>query len=134
MLTEHETMRRKYDELAHMHAEKAKKLLRVQEQYDKAKRKAELGHIQRAASDAVDLTVKQVNQQALNSAEQRDIENERPHIPPSLFQNSRFDTASGMNTGQARAHLTRIVNESRWPRPGFPCSCKNLFFYCTVRD
>ncbi|KXH27413.1 hypothetical protein CSIM01_02697 [Colletotrichum simmondsii] len=47
-------MRRKHEELARSYQDKCRKLTQVQELYDKVKRKAELGQMEAAASDAVD--------------------------------------------------------------------------------
>lgn len=47
-------MRRKHDELGYSYQEKCRKLVQVQELYDKTKRKAELGQMEAAASDAID--------------------------------------------------------------------------------
>jgi E3 ubiquitin-protein ligase CCNP1IP1 len=57
MTEEQDALRRKNEELAQAYKEKSRKLLQVQELYDKAKRRAEMGHIRRAASDAVDSTL-----------------------------------------------------------------------------
>ncbi|KAI0148233.1 hypothetical protein F4776DRAFT_660404 [Hypoxylon sp. NC0597] len=50
-------LRRKNDELAQAYKEKNRKLLQIQELYDKLKRKAMLGQIQDAAEDAIDSTL-----------------------------------------------------------------------------
>ncbi|KAI1383602.1 uncharacterized protein F4822DRAFT_434715 [Hypoxylon trugodes] len=52
-----DSLRRKYDELSQAYKEKNRKLLQVQELYDKLKRKAMLGQLQDAAEDAVDSTL-----------------------------------------------------------------------------
>lgn len=57
MNIDHDSLRRKNEELAQAYKEKNRKLLQTQELYDKLKRKAMLGHIQDAASDAVDTTL-----------------------------------------------------------------------------
>ncbi|KAK1673712.1 hypothetical protein BDP55DRAFT_730206 [Colletotrichum godetiae] len=51
---DYDDMRRKHEELARSYQDKCRKLTRVQELYDKVKRKAELGQMEAAASDAVD--------------------------------------------------------------------------------
>ncbi|OHF01425.1 hypothetical protein CORC01_03181 [Colletotrichum orchidophilum] len=51
---DYDDMRRKHEELAHSYQDKCRKLTQVQELYDKVKRKAELGQMEAAASDAVD--------------------------------------------------------------------------------
>lgn len=57
MTLDQENLRRKNDELSQAYKERNRKLLQTQELYDKLKRKALLGHIQDAASDAVDTTL-----------------------------------------------------------------------------
>lgn len=57
MALDQENLRRQNDELTVAYKEKNRKLLQAQELYDKLKRKAMLGHIQDAASDAVDTTL-----------------------------------------------------------------------------
>lgn len=57
MALDQETLRRQNDELTVAYKEKNRKLLQTQELYDKLKRKAMLGHIQDAASDAIDTTL-----------------------------------------------------------------------------
>ncbi|KAL0769383.1 hypothetical protein CaCOL14_008691 [Colletotrichum acutatum] len=51
---DYDDMRRKHEELARSYQDKCRKLTQVQELYDKVKRKAELGQMEAAASDAVD--------------------------------------------------------------------------------
>lgn len=64
MNLEHDSLRRKNEELAQAYKEKNRKLLQTQELYDKLKRKAMLGHIQDAASDAVDTTLQETSSYA----------------------------------------------------------------------
>uniref|UniRef100_A0A0D2Y502 RING-type domain-containing protein n=1 Tax=Fusarium oxysporum (strain Fo5176) TaxID=660025 RepID=A0A0D2Y502_FUSOF len=54
---EQDALRRKNGEISRAYKDKSRKVLQLQELYDKVKRKAELGQIQRAASDAVDSTL-----------------------------------------------------------------------------
>ena len=51
---EHENHRKKSEDLAKAYKEKSRKLQQTQELYDRLKGRVETGHIQRAASDAVD--------------------------------------------------------------------------------
>lgn len=69
MNIDHDSLRRKYEELAQAYKEKNRKLLQTQELYDKLKRKAMLGHIQDAASDAVDTTLQGASSNAGQQAE-----------------------------------------------------------------
>lgn len=57
MALDQDSLHRKNDELSTAYKEKNRKLLQMQELYDKLKRKAMLGHIQDAASDAVNTTL-----------------------------------------------------------------------------
>ncbi|KAI2472365.1 hypothetical protein F4781DRAFT_445336 [Annulohypoxylon bovei var. microspora] len=57
MRMDQDGLRRKNDELSQGYKEKNRKLLQIQELYDKLKRKAMLGQIQDAAEDAIDSTL-----------------------------------------------------------------------------
>ncbi|ROW08097.1 hypothetical protein VPNG_06135 [Cytospora leucostoma] len=57
MALDQDNLRRKNDELNQAYKDKSRKLLQTQELYDKLKRRAMLGQIQDAASDAVDTTL-----------------------------------------------------------------------------
>lgn len=57
MLDDQDCLRRKNEELVLAYKDKSRKLMQTQELYDKVKRRVELGHMQIAASDAVDSTV-----------------------------------------------------------------------------
>ncbi|KAI1205886.1 uncharacterized protein F4807DRAFT_464348 [Annulohypoxylon truncatum] len=57
MRMEQDSLRRKNEELTQAYKEKSRKLLQIQELYDKLKRKAMLGQIQDAAEDAIDSTL-----------------------------------------------------------------------------
>ncbi|KAI1409048.1 hypothetical protein F5Y13DRAFT_203871 [Hypoxylon sp. FL1857] len=57
MKADQDSLRRKNDELAQAYKEKNRKLLQIQELYDKLKRKAMLGQMQNAAEDAIDSTL-----------------------------------------------------------------------------
>ncbi|KAK7704854.1 hypothetical protein SLS64_008202 [Diaporthe eres] len=60
----------KNEDLTQAYKEKNRKLLQTQELYDKLKRKAMLGHIQDAASDAVDTTLQGTSSYAAQQADQ----------------------------------------------------------------
>ncbi|PTB71013.1 hypothetical protein BBK36DRAFT_1176318 [Trichoderma citrinoviride] len=53
-----DVLQRKNEELAEAFKDKSRKLFQTQELYTKVKRKAELGRIERAASDAVDSSIR----------------------------------------------------------------------------
>lgn len=72
MALDQETLRRKNEELSIAYKEKNRKLLQIQELYDKLKRKAMLGHIQDAASDAVDTTLHGGTATAAHSLDRRE--------------------------------------------------------------
>ena len=57
MQTDQENLKRKNEELTQVLREKSRKLLQTQELYDRLKRRAMLGQVQDAASDAVDDTI-----------------------------------------------------------------------------
>ncbi|KAI1103906.1 hypothetical protein F4804DRAFT_308854 [Jackrogersella minutella] len=57
MRMDQDSLHRKNEELTHAYKEKNRKLLQIQELYDKLKRKAMLGQIQDAAEDAIDSTL-----------------------------------------------------------------------------
>lgn len=69
MSLDHDSLRRKNEELTRAYKEKNRKLLQTQELYDKLKRKAMLGHIQDAASDAVDTTLQGTSSYAAQQAD-----------------------------------------------------------------
>lgn len=69
MNIDHDSLRRKNEELAQAYKDKNRKLLQTQELYDKLKRKAMLGHIQDAASDAVDTTLQGTSSYAAQHAD-----------------------------------------------------------------
>jgi hypothetical protein len=57
MHVDQNNLRKKHDELQHAFREKNRKYLQTQELYDKLKRRAMLGQVQNAATDAVDNTI-----------------------------------------------------------------------------
>ena len=57
MQADQDNLKRKNEELTQVLREKSRKLLQTQELYDKLKRRAMLGQVQDAASDAVDETI-----------------------------------------------------------------------------
>ncbi|PNY24911.1 NEDD8-activating enzyme E1 regulatory subunit [Tolypocladium capitatum] len=127
---EQDGMRRKNEELAQAYRDKSRKLLQTQELYDKVKRKAEMGHIQRAASDAVDSTLLIASQ---SQTPARDFERYNPDTEPeprnsfALFgQTNRFDVAS-MNSGIPRSSLQHPGVEDHWMRPGVALQSAGLY-------
>ncbi|KAM0418590.1 hypothetical protein ACHAPT_012489 [Fusarium lateritium] len=117
MTAEQETLRRKNDEIIQALKEKSNKVLQLQELYDKVKRQAELSQIQKAASDAVDLTVEATSQ--LN----RSLEGDSPTHGLSESDNApAFGQCrahvSGMNTGLPRSYSNIPREGTLWPRVG----------------
>lgn len=116
---EQDSLRRKYEELSHSYREKSRRLLQTQELYDKVKRKAEMGHIQRAASDAVDSSISSVQEGAShmpNGLLSHDQFDGRDGMGPAFGQGHRFDMSTGMNTAAPRSAPNRHDEDIRWPR------------------
>ncbi|KAH7173621.1 uncharacterized protein B0J16DRAFT_350518 [Fusarium flagelliforme] len=117
LAAEQESLRRKHEEVSQAYKEKSRKVLQLQELYDKVKRRAELGQIQKAASDAVDhtLQVTQLDQgYAGNMTAPSNVENN----PALAFgQNHRIDI-SGMNTAAARSYPNVAREGTQWSRLG----------------
>ncbi|KAM0238960.1 hypothetical protein ACHAP5_008466 [Fusarium lateritium] len=125
MVAEQDDLRRKCDELSRAYKEKGRKVLQLQELYDKVKRKAELGHIQRAASDAVDSTIQATQLEhgyGDGMPPQGHIEGHaeghtKGHTMPVFNHSHRVDV-SGMNTGLPRNFSTVSREGAQWPRLG----------------
>lgn len=116
MAAEQDALRRKNEEISQAYREKCRKLLQTQELYDKVKRKAEMGHIQRAASDAVDSTLQASSQANLFNGALHDQEFADMASIHTFGQSHRIDLA-GMNTGLPRSNFTMPAEDSQWPRP-----------------
>ncbi|KAM4055672.1 zinc-RING finger domain-containing protein [Hirsutella rhossiliensis] len=115
---EHDGMRRKNEELAQAYRDKSRKLLQTQELYDKAKRKAEMGQIQRAASDAVDSTLLAEPQSQRTAGA---FDGYHPQQEPSYrhafvpYGNGNRLDASGVHSGFFKSNLRHVPSEERWP-------------------
>ena len=94
MQVDQDSLRRKNEELLQAFREKSRKHLQTQELYDKLKRRAMLGQVQNAASDAVDHTI-QASVTANRYVDRLDEQNQRPPQPP--FTNQQ--PASLQNSG-----------------------------------
>lgn len=123
MALDQETLRRKNEELSTAYKEKSRKLMQMQELYDKLKRKAMLGHIQDAASDAVDTTLH--GGVAMGSTHLERTENQgnnyeqqlgTPYGAPRYVD--RFDQATAMHL-QPRMGPPDAQNTA-WGRPAPP--------------
>lgn len=115
MAAEQDALRRKNEEINQAYREKSRKLLQTQELYDKVKRKAEMGHIQRAASDAVDSTLQAASQANFFNGGLHDQEFADTASIPTFGQSHRIDLA-GMNTGLPRSNFTMPVEDNQWAR------------------
>ncbi|KAI1070851.1 hypothetical protein LB507_007044 [Fusarium sp. FIESC RH6] len=117
LAAEQESLRRKHEEVSQAYKEKSRKVLQLQELYDKVKRRAELGQIQKAASDAVDHTLQatQLDQgYAGNMTAPNNVENNHTL---AFGQNHRIDI-SGMNTAAARNYPSVGREGTQWSRLG----------------
>ena len=83
MQTDQENLKRKNEELTQVLREKSRKLLQTQELYDRLKRRAMLGQVQDAASDAVDDTI-QASATAKSFVDRVRTENQRPSSHPTF--------------------------------------------------
>jgi E3 ubiquitin-protein ligase CCNP1IP1 len=81
MQVDQDGLRRKNEEIMQAYREKSRKYLQTQELYDKLKRRAMLGQVQIAASDAVDHTI-QASVTANRFVNRVGNQNQRPQPPP----------------------------------------------------
>ncbi len=104
---EQDNFRKKSEGLAQAYKEKSRKLLQTQEMYDRLKRQVEMGHIQRAASDAVDSRFHVLPAAGLHSTD-----------PPQ--QNTRHQDQHQHQSGMPPPHLnyTGASDNSRLPVNG----------------
>lgn len=113
-----DALQRKHSEIAEAYKEKSRLLFRTQELYNKVKRKAELGQLEQAASDAVDSSIRRVPSSAVSNSESNTFLS--PHFHDSsersfpLSNGSRFD-ATGDATASSGSNLQRYESESQWP-------------------
>ncbi|KAG8673415.1 hypothetical protein FPOAC2_06858 [Fusarium poae] len=117
LAAEQESLRRKHEEISQAYKEKSRKVLQLQELYDKVKRRAELGQIQRAASDAVDHTLQAAQLDpgySGNMTAQNNLENNRA---PAFGQSHRVNV-SGMNNGAVRDYHDVTTEGNQWSRLG----------------
>ncbi|KAF5636660.1 e3 ubiquitin ligase CCNB1IP1 [Fusarium sp. NRRL 52700] len=117
LAAEQNALRRKNDEISRAYKDKSRKVLQLQELYDKVKRKAELGQIQRAASDAVDSTL-QTTQMDLGYEVKLPIQSHVESMPPPAFSQSHRIDISGMNAGLSRNYTNMGREGNHWPRLG----------------
>ncbi|KAF4496887.1 E3 ubiquitin- ligase CCNB1IP1 [Fusarium agapanthi] len=105
LAADQDALRRKNDEISRAYKDKSRKVMQLQELYEKVKRKAELGQIQRAASDAVDSTLQTTQ---MNSGYEVNLptQSHAESIPPPAFSQSHRIDISGMNTGLSRNYTS----------------------------
>ncbi|KAI0833955.1 hypothetical protein F5Y06DRAFT_307273 [Hypoxylon sp. FL0890] len=112
-----DSLRRKNDELAQAYKEKNRKLLQIQELYDKLKRKAMLGQIQDAAEDAIDSTLhgrQSMGETQLEDGSQNPLNYQNTGSPyghhhSALHENQRIPIGS-------QQHTVRQNYGTSWPR------------------
>ncbi|KAH7260611.1 hypothetical protein B0J15DRAFT_288839 [Fusarium solani] len=114
MTAEQNALRRKNEEISQAYKEKARKVLQLQELYDKVKSRAELGQIQKAASDAVDLTLETTSQPNQGIAGNNGV----PESDNTPAFSQRRANGSGMNTGMPRSYPAVTRESTLWPRVG----------------
>jgi E3 ubiquitin-protein ligase CCNP1IP1 len=107
-----ENLSRKNRELAQALREKGRKHLQTQELYDKLKRRAMLGQVQNAASDAVDHTI-QASVSANRFVDKIDDQNQR-HPAPPLFsaQQTAVPQQFGSDSGGGSNTAPLVVREA----------------------
>ncbi|KAL7814302.1 hypothetical protein V8C44DRAFT_326332 [Trichoderma aethiopicum] len=123
MTASRDILQRKNDELAEAFKDKSRKLFQTQELYTKVKRKAELGRIERAASDAVDSSLRSVPPPVMNNQEAH------PFLPPQFHDPNersypsghglRFD-ATAFVPGLSGLNTQQHAPEGQWPRKRTP--------------
>lgn len=93
---EKDSLRNKNEELSHAFREKTRKHLQTQEMFDKMKRRSMLGHVQNAASDAVEHSIQ------ASVAENRYVDSvdqtQRPP-PPPLFSGQQPSISQNQGSG-----------------------------------
>jgi E3 ubiquitin-protein ligase CCNP1IP1 len=111
LLGDQEALRRKHDDLVQLYKEKSRRLLQVQELYDKVKQKVQMGNIQRAASDAVDSTLFSGTDAAEAAASTFD-RNKR--VPTTSLESGQRPDFSEMNKGLPRSRLNQQGDTNQW--------------------
>lgn len=116
MNLDHDSLRRKNEELTQAYKEKNRKLLQTQELYDKLKRKAMLGHIQDAASDAVDTTLQGTSSYAAQHADRGVYEHQiGTPLRPTQYTERADRPGAGPTQPQVMGSDPRV-----WAGPAFP--------------
>jgi len=103
MQADQDSLRRKNEELIQAFREKSRKHLQTQELYDKLKRRAMLGQVQTAASDAVDNTI----QASVTANRYVDRLDEQIQCPPQplLFANQQSTSLQNQGAPDAGRNM-----------------------------
>lgn len=109
MTVDQDNLRRKNEELTQAYKEKNRKLLQTQELYDKLKRKAMLGQIQDAASDAVDTTLQNAAASGTSYADQIESQGLYEHQMETPYRGARYSDRAD--------HQGPVANIPRAPVP-----------------
>jgi E3 ubiquitin-protein ligase CCNP1IP1 len=133
MQVDQDSLRRKNEELIQALREKSRKHLQTQELYDKLKRRAMLGQVQNAASDAVEQNI-QASVTASRFVDQvnNQNQNQRPP-PPPLFSNQQTSGIQnpGMVSGSGPVGGAQIgrsgPGEDTWAGFGSQGSIQRMF-------
>lgn len=120
MALDQDDLKRKNDELTQAYKEKNRKLLQTQELYDKVKRKAMLGQIQDAASDAVDTTLQVGANMGTHKTDCVELQGRyaQPFGTP-MRQSHEMLEHSGVMPPQSRM-AAQDLRECNWARPSPP--------------
>ncbi|KAF9772167.1 hypothetical protein IL306_010137 [Fusarium sp. DS 682] len=97
LAAEKDDLRRKNDDISRAYKVKSRKFLQLQELYDKFKRKAELGQIERAASVAVDSTLQTIQldpSYGVSLPAQNHVESETSEAPVGGLRRSGINVTS----------------------------------------
>jgi E3 ubiquitin-protein ligase CCNP1IP1 len=140
MQLDQDSLRRKNEELIQALREKSRKHLQTQELYDKLKRRARLGQVQNAASDAVDQNI-QASVTASRFVDR--VDNPPPNHripPPPLFSNQQTSGMQnpGMVSGSGLGGGAQIgrngTGEDTWAGFGSQGNVQRMFtaLLCTT--
>ena len=117
-----ENLNRKNDELAQAYKDKSRKLLQTQELYDKLKRKAMLGQLQDAATDAAESQLHGAENEGEGPTRQAQTHSIYPsqadHSYGDSTTNNRFDRGIVASSYTRPYGTTRV--ESGWGRQPIP--------------
>ncbi|KUI55206.1 hypothetical protein VP1G_02536 [Cytospora mali] len=119
MTLDQDNLRRKNDELTQAYKDKNRKLLQTQELYDKLKRKAMLGQIQDAATDAVDTTLQGGVNAGAYPTDRMDIQEVYEQQFGTPISSGHYTDRSGVMPPQPRM-AAQDLGEGSWARPAPP--------------